>query len=447
MQYRFVLLFMPMLLMLTACPACSDMYDNIDGYVSGEKVYSGFSSDTTLIRLGYERVEIDLLKAGRIPSSEIHWGRARQTVVEYDDEVIVIDSLCSWLDIRGLTKSKNYLFRIHTMDEYGNRSVPKEVPVIPYTRDDLESLSVISPVLKASMSTVTAAWAGGVFSSLFDCYGMTYSYTDRDSRRQTGEAVDGKFRVVNLNAGQQATVDIKYRIVPKMENVPILDTLDLEIPMTVRTLTEAEFGAFYPNRKIDHIDFLATQARVVWSGSVPGYCLSSEIKYVNKAGETLILPVANGTTTVNCPGAASPQSIWFRSSVLFEETGETLYGDWESWTFPELTLYAIGNAVISPALGSWQPANAIEMPFDRENPRIYVLETDLSAGQFHFLSQRGWEGYTVRPAGADRPVADTDCLAYQSGNDYAWRVAAGQAGKYRITVDLNRLKVEFLKLQ
>lgn len=64
--------------------SCSGQYDNIEKY-AGEVVYPA-SYDTALVKIGYERVEIDLLKQGRIPSSELKMGKAKQTIVEYDGQ-------------------------------------------------------------------------------------------------------------------------------------------------------------------------------------------------------------------------------------------------------------------------------------------------------------------------------------------------------------------------
>src|SRR5690606_11803091 len=105
--------------------ACNGMYDSLDEY-SGEVVYPA-KYDTIVGHIGYERVEIDLMKAGRVPSSQIKLGKAKKTVVEYDDQVMVIDSLVSWINITELTQPKLYRFRIYTIDEFENKSVPLEI--------------------------------------------------------------------------------------------------------------------------------------------------------------------------------------------------------------------------------------------------------------------------------------------------------------------------------
>src|SRR3546814_15529128 len=57
--------------------SCDGMYDTLEEY-SGEVVYPA-KYDTIVGHIGYERVEIDLMKAGRIPSSDIMMGKAVKT--------------------------------------------------------------------------------------------------------------------------------------------------------------------------------------------------------------------------------------------------------------------------------------------------------------------------------------------------------------------------------
>ena len=52
--------------------SCDGMYDTLEEFY-GELVYPA-KYDTIVGHIGYERVEIDLVKAGRIPSSQVIWG-------------------------------------------------------------------------------------------------------------------------------------------------------------------------------------------------------------------------------------------------------------------------------------------------------------------------------------------------------------------------------------
>src|SRR5690606_4536856 len=104
--------------------SCEDIYDK-QAQFEGEIVYPA-KYDTIIGHIGFERVEIDLLKAGRIPNTQINLGKAQKTRIEYDEETITIDSLVSHVNITGLNQSKLYRFKIFTIDEFGNESVPQE---------------------------------------------------------------------------------------------------------------------------------------------------------------------------------------------------------------------------------------------------------------------------------------------------------------------------------
>lgn len=214
--------------------SCDDMYTNQETY-EGEVVYPA-KFDTIIGHIGFERVEIDLMKAGRIPSSKIKLGKAKKTVVEYDKEVITIDSLASWVNITGLKATKLYRFKIYTIDEYENKSVPQEIALIPYTTSDMEALQVAAPRLMKSPSAAVVDWPRGISSVLMNYIGLTFEYTDKAGAVKTGtRGTDSRFYIGNLEAGQTTTVKMKYQIVPKVNGQEILDKItlsrDLEINM------------------------------------------------------------------------------------------------------------------------------------------------------------------------------------------------------------------------
>ncbi len=216
--------------------SCDGMHDSQDKY-SGEIVYPA-QFDTIIGKIGFERVEIDLLKVGRIPSSQIKLGKAKKTVIEYDDQEKIIDELVSWVNITDLTQSKLYRFKISTMDEYGNKSVPQEIALIPYTSSDLATLVIASPRVMTSPTAAVIDWPNGLSSVLLNYYGLTYAYTDKDGAKRTGERKeDSRFFVGNLETGQSVAIDIKYRVVPKVNNISIIDTLTVSQPLTVNMPT------------------------------------------------------------------------------------------------------------------------------------------------------------------------------------------------------------------
>ncbi len=212
--------------------SCSKMYDNIEEY-AGEIVYPA-SFDTIFGRIGYERVEIDLMKVGRLPSRKLSLGKATRTIVEYDGKPqLTIDSVCSWVNITGLSESKLYRFKIYTEDSYGNYSVPKEIALIPYTRHDVEVVSFASPKLNLSPSSLVAEWPNGLNTSIYKYTGLSYSYTDKNGDKKSGSTGGERFYCGNLEAGQDVSVDVTYRIIPIVDEVRILDTVEVTRAMEV----------------------------------------------------------------------------------------------------------------------------------------------------------------------------------------------------------------------
>ena len=232
---RSKLYLIPVLIIL-ALSSCGKIYDNLEPY-AGEIVYPG-KFDTIIGKIGYERVEIDLMKAGRIPASQVKLGKALKTIVEYDDKKITVDTLASWLNITGLTMPKLYRFKVYTEDEYGNQSVPQQIALIPYTSSDLQNLVITSPKVLASPSSAVLSWPTGLSSILLNYVSLDYSYKDRNGVLWQGErAVNPRIFMANLASGQQTVMDITYTIVPKVNGAPILDTVQFtqKIPVTIPT--------------------------------------------------------------------------------------------------------------------------------------------------------------------------------------------------------------------
>src|SRR5690606_35122236 len=216
--------------------SCSGMYDTLDDY-SGEIVYPA-KYDTIIGHVGYERVEIDLMKAGRIPSSEIKMGKAKKTIIEYDGQVIRLDSLVSWVNITGLDQPKLYRFKIYIVDEFDNASVPQEIALIPYTAADLENLAIASPRVMLSPSAAVIDWPNGLSSVVLDYYGLTFSYTDKDGQVRDGErGENARFFIGNLEAGEPVVVNMEYKVVPRVNNLPIIDTVTLNQPLQLNMPT------------------------------------------------------------------------------------------------------------------------------------------------------------------------------------------------------------------
>jgi hypothetical protein len=209
--------------------SCDGIYENIEKY-SGEIVYPA-KFDTIVGYVGYKRVEIELMKAGRVPASQVNMGKAVKTIVEIDGEVAAkYDSLCSWVNIGDLTQLKLYRFKVYTMDEYGNTSVPQEIALTPYTDYEKETLTVPSPRVMASPSAAIVDWPNGISSVLLDYYSLEYEYTDRDGEKINGtrSGNDTRIFVGNIEVGKSIDLKVNYTVVPKSGNQPILDTLNIE---------------------------------------------------------------------------------------------------------------------------------------------------------------------------------------------------------------------------
>lgn len=243
MKYKIIFLIASLIVLFGAC---EDMHEKTEKYY-GEVVYPA-KFDTIYAHIGYERAEIDLLRAGRIPSNEIKLGKAKKTIIEYDEERIVFDEIKSWVNISGLTQSKIYRFYIYTEDEFGNQSVPQEIAVIPYTANDLETTIMTAPRITYSPSSAILEWPAGLNSLMVRYFGMTYEYTDRDGNVVKGERGDNpRIFIGNLETGKSYTVKMRYKIVPVVDNVPILDTLMLDKEITLNI--PASTGTFSPSER------------------------------------------------------------------------------------------------------------------------------------------------------------------------------------------------------
>jgi hypothetical protein len=212
--------------------SCDDIYDNVKEFSTKETVYPAHF-DYISGQVGFERVEIDLSRLGRIPSSQMNLGKAKKTIVMYDREVIVRDSLCSWIEIRGLSTPKLYRFTIYTEDEFGNRSTPLEIALTPFTSIDRDALALISPTFLESTDIALVEWQNPVSNDLYDMFSYSYKYASQsgDTIRGSGEGDAPSFFLENVEWGKQVTVTVTSRVVPKVDKIPILDTITWSYPM------------------------------------------------------------------------------------------------------------------------------------------------------------------------------------------------------------------------
>jgi hypothetical protein len=215
--------------------SCTEIYDNIEDFSMDEIVYPAHF-DTAYGHIGFERVEIDLSKTGRIPSSQMKLGKAKKTIIMYNDTIVTIDSVCSWVNITNLKQPNLCRFKIYTADEFGNRSTPVEIALTPYTVADRDALSLPAPNLLLSTTSALVEWKTNLSSELFDVYRYSYVYTDKNGNRKTGGAEGDipSFFVENVERNVPVVVEIIASIVPKINRkVPILDTISWTYPMEI----------------------------------------------------------------------------------------------------------------------------------------------------------------------------------------------------------------------
>jgi len=216
--------------------SCDGQYDNIEKY-AGETIYPA-RFDTIIGHVGYERVELDLIKAGRLPASQLKLGKASRTVVEYDGEKHSIDSVCSWVNITGLTEARLYRFRVYTEDEFGNASVAQEIALIPFTKLDRDLVGIASPKMAVSPSALVVEWPNGLSSVVMEYHSLRYKYTDRNGAVQSGSVTTPRFYCANLAAGQPLTINVDYKVIPiQSDGSKILDTVIVSKPIVVNIPT------------------------------------------------------------------------------------------------------------------------------------------------------------------------------------------------------------------
>ena len=211
--------------------SCGDQYDNIRSFATEEAIYPG-GFDTIIARVGFASVELDLMKAGRIPSSEIKLGKATKTVVTWDDQELRYNELRSWVRIEGLDRIKSYTFRAFTEDDHGNRSTPQQITVIPFSEDDVGGVVVPSPIVTHYLDGITVSWPQSLVRNLFLHAGLEFAYRDKDGVEHTGAVSVDNFKLTNVDEGDRVTIELKHFVHPKVyvgeELKPIINLVEVE---------------------------------------------------------------------------------------------------------------------------------------------------------------------------------------------------------------------------
>ena len=327
--------------------SCVGEYDNINKY-SGEVVYPA-TFDTIIAKIGFERVELDLWKAGRMTASQMKLGKAVRTIVEYDGKQYPIDSICSWVNVTGLTQAKLYRIKVYTEDEFGNYSVPQSVAVIPFTSFDRDLMDFSPPRLTLKPTSFWVEWSSNTLNTVaMDFCRMTWSYKDGANQTKSGvfEKDDSpRFLAENVTPSSVVTIDVTYKVVPRLsdnDGTRILDTLYIDRSIEVQ---------------VPGMNSLCSPAeRAVFLGNNLG-----ELTYANIANaKALTFPLH--TTTF--------QDLFFCESLeTLDLTGAGLQN-----VLPT-TSFAGGGISSLVGGGAWQPFM-----------RLYAKENDINISATSFLS-------------------------------------------------------------
>jgi hypothetical protein len=332
--------------LVSALYSCSGQYDNIDQYATDETVYVGRFYEDPYMRVGYKRLEIDLLSdtTGRAFADDIYMGKAKKTIVEYEEEDglrrLVYDSVCSWVNIKGLTSPKTYIFTIYAEDEYGNKSISVEALGKPYTDADFDGIAFPEPNVIPSPTTVSFDWENevseGLSSPLFKFIELIYSYVNGEGNTVSGKltAKDApSFNIKNLNIAENTTVIINCRIIPVAEAGLILDTLSMIKEFVTKTRTEEEYLAARTLRPIESALIIPgdeNNAKITF-GAKTDHLMWTEIRYKNNDGDSTVIHVENSETVKDCPNFERRGTVQIRCSYNPPETDIVVISEWTDY--------------------------------------------------------------------------------------------------------------------
>jgi hypothetical protein len=311
--------------------SCGSVYDNIDEYATEETVYVG-KCDPLTGAAGFERAEINLLEVGRIPSSEVKLGKAKKTVVEYDDQVITYEEVKSWVNVTGLTTPKLYRFSVYNIDEFGNKSVPEEIALIPYTSEDFNALVFPDPYMNISPTAAEISWPNGLTSGFFEFVDMVYTYTDVNGTTLDTIAIENpedpiRFVMLNMEPTVPVQVSVKCRIIPKVSGENIIDTILFSHSFTVTPTTVEEYLASRTYRRGTAFVTNATDGRVRW-GAVTDHLVLTEVRYKTSSGELKVVQTPASEIRTDCPGIMPGELYEYRCGYVPTASIDTFYNAW-----------------------------------------------------------------------------------------------------------------------
>ena len=332
--------------------SCEGQYENIEKF-AGEVIYPA-RFDTIIGKVGFERVELDLMKAGRIPASQMKLGKASKTVVEYDGKEHVIDSVCSWVNLTGLTEAKLYRFRVFTRDEYGNNSVAQEIALIPFTKLDRDLVGIASPKMAISPTALVMEWPNGLNSVVMEYNSLTYKYKDKDNVERSGKVTTPRFYCGNLAAGKELSIDIDFKVIPILsDGSKILDTVIVSKTMKVNVPT--------PNTT-----FSPSEASILLANGITNFTASA------------VQPIRKLVYPLHTPNFSD--LFYFPNLDSLDLTGEGLQN-----VLPTVNFDRNGKKSTAGG-GAWQPYMVrVEKPNDNKIASIASLTDILESGQLKYI--------------------------------------------------------------
>lgn len=293
-------IFIIIVVALVVCiTSCKSGFDNIEEFATSETVYPG-KFDTIAISVGYNRVELDLLKANfelieekmvrkriPIPPEQVRLGKAVKTIVEVEgeDKPRVWDQLLSRVSIDGLNEARMYHFKVYTEDEFGNKSVPQQASEVPFTDIDLDVYDDVPiPKISPSPFSATLSWLE-ISSPLMTYAGMLYEYHDMDNVLRKGVLLpedELNFNMQNLKGESDYSVDVYVRVIPFRGEVQIIDTIAFKRTYSTTTLNEATYREWARDkaRKVATVGW--TQgATVFWQPESDPTQIFSLVEYID----------------------------------------------------------------------------------------------------------------------------------------------------------------------
>jgi hypothetical protein len=324
-------------LLFLALYSCYEQYENIEQYATDETIYVGKYDDMPDVKIGYKRVEIDLMSE-RYATDDIYLGKAIKTVVEYDEPYgrrkREYPGVRSWVNVTELATPKTYIFSIYTEDTLGNKSIPVEALGKPFTDDELAGYSFPLPRSIPAPTTMEFRWSAesGLSSSLFNFVALDYSYVNRNDDTITGTLTsqDSPYFVIGgLLPVDNITVTVACRIIPKMESGPIIDTITMIREFSAKTASAEDYLSARTLRQVKSamIDNGNTSNAVI-TWDVPTEHLAwTEIEYIHSDGTPEVVHVSNYESETLCTDIKRGVKFKIRG-IYSPEEGDELYTDW-----------------------------------------------------------------------------------------------------------------------